>query len=80
MVLVDDEGPVEEFAADAADEPFGDRVRARRSNRGCDHLDVGAGGDGVERGGELGVPIADQEPEVCADVVEVHGEVAGQLG
>ena len=63
VVLVDDEGPVEEFAADAADEPFGDRVRARRSNRGCDHLDVGAGEDGVERGGELGVTIADQEPE-----------------
>jgi hypothetical protein len=60
--------------------PFGGRVHARRSNRGCDHLDVGAGEEGVERGGELGVPIADQEPEVFADVVEVHGEVAGWLG
>ena len=78
MVLVDDEGPVEEFAADAADEPFGDRVRARRSNRGCDHLDVGAGEDGVERGGELGVMIADQEPEVLAGFIQIQGEVAGQ--
>jgi hypothetical protein len=32
VALVDDEDAVEEFAADAADEPFGDRVRAWRSN------------------------------------------------
>jgi hypothetical protein len=36
VALVDDEDAVEEFAADAADEPFGDRVRAWRSNRGFD--------------------------------------------
>jgi hypothetical protein len=46
---------------------------------GFDHLDAGAGEDGVERRGELGVPISDQEPEVLAGFVQVHCEVAGQL-
>ena len=42
--------------------------------------DVDGGEDGVEGGGELGVAIADEEPEPLAGVVEVHGQVAGQLG
>jgi hypothetical protein len=36
--------------------------------------------DGVEGRGEPGVAIADEEPEPPAGIVEVHGEVAGQLG
>ena len=32
-----------------------------------------------EGGGELGVAIADEEPEPLAGVVEVHGQVAGLL-
>ena len=30
MVLIDDQQPVEEFAAQGADDPFADRVRSRR--------------------------------------------------
>ena len=36
--------------------------------------------DGVEGAGELGVAIADEESESLPGVVEVHGEVARQLG
>ena len=36
--------------------------------------------DGVEGGGELAVPVADQEPELGGAVVEVHEQVAGLLG
>ena len=42
--------------------------------------DIDGGEHGVEGGGELGVPIADQEPEATAGVVEVHDQVAGLLG
>ena len=42
--------------------------------------DVGAGEDGVEGGGELAVPVADQEPEPVGAVAEVHQQVAGLLG
>jgi hypothetical protein len=55
VALVDDEDVVEEFAADAADEALGDRVRPWRSNWGLDHLNLRSGEDGVEHGGERGV-------------------------
>jgi hypothetical protein len=69
--LVDDEDAVEEFTSDAADESLGDRVRPWCSNWGLDHLSPSAGEDGVERSGELGVAIADEEPEALGGVVEV---------
>ena len=43
-------------------------------------LDVDGGEDGVEGGGELAVAVADEEPEAPVGVVEVHEQVAGQLG
>ena len=44
-----------------------------------DHLDACAGEDGVERGGEFGVAVADEESEGGGAVVEVHQEVPGVL-
>ena len=41
---------------------------------------VGAGEHSVERGGELTVPVADQEPEPVRSLSEVHQQVAGLLG
>ena len=38
------------------------------------------GEHGVERGGELAVPVADQEPEPVGVLAEVHEQVAGLLG
>src|SRR3954462_14181009 len=40
---------------------------------------VGTYEDGVERGGELAVPVADQEPELVGVFAEVHEKVAGLL-
>jgi hypothetical protein len=51
--LVGDEDAAEEFAADAADEAFGDRVGPRRPNRCSDDADVDCGEHRVEHGGEL---------------------------
>src|SRR6476469_3961363 len=75
-----DQQVVEAFPSQGADEPFRDRVRPGRSYRGADDPQVGASEDGVERGGELAVPIADQEPEPIAAIAEVHQQVAGLLG
>jgi hypothetical protein len=66
VALVDDEDPVEEFAADAAHESLGDGVRPWRPEWSLDHLDSGAGEHGVEVGGELRVAVADEEPEAIA--------------
>jgi hypothetical protein len=71
---------VEEFAADRADEALGDRVGPRCPHRRLDDPDVDGGEDGVERGGELGIPIADEESEATPCVVEIYGEVARLSG
>ena len=75
-----DQDVIEAFPAQGADEPFRDRVRPGRSDRGAYDPQVGAGEDGVERGGELAVPVADQEPEPVGAIAEVHQQVAGLLG
>jgi hypothetical protein len=78
--VVRDQEMIKAFAAQGADEPFRDRVCAGCPDRGPDDLDVGAGEDRVERGGEFAVPIADQEPEPVGSVVEFDEQVAGLLG
>jgi hypothetical protein len=74
------EDAVEELAADAADEAFGDGVGPRCPHGCLDDADVDGGEHGVEGGGELGVAVPDEEPEPPAGVVEVHEQVAGLLG
>jgi hypothetical protein len=44
------------------------------------HLDLLSGEDSVERGGELGIPIAKHEPEPTAPLLKVHHQVSGLLG
>jgi hypothetical protein len=75
-----DQQVVEAFAAQGADEAFGDRVRARCPHWGAEDADVGAGEHRVEGGGELAVPVTDQEPKLLGSVAEVHQQVAGLLG
>ena len=69
-----------ELAAGGADEAFGDPVGPRCPDGRLDDADVDGGEDGVERGGELGVAIADKEPDAAHGVVEIHQQVAGLLG
>jgi hypothetical protein len=76
----DDQDVVEAFSAQCPDEAFRDRVRPWTSGRGADDPDVDAGEDRVERGGELAVPVADQEPEPVGAIAEIHQQVAGLLG
>jgi hypothetical protein len=78
--FVVDQQPVGALGADAADEPFRIAVRLRHTGRDLDHGDAFGAEDGVERGGELGVPIADQEAEGADLITEVHQQGAGNLG
>ena len=75
-----DQDVVEAFSAQCPDEAFRDRVRPWSSGRGADDPDVDAGEDRVERGGELAVPVADQEPEPVGAIAEIHQQVTGLLG
>jgi hypothetical protein len=80
VALVDDEDPVEELAADAADEALGDRVDTRRPNRRLQDLHSGRIEDRVKDAGELGVAVADEVPELPFYVVEIDDQVSGLLG
>jgi hypothetical protein len=80
MAWSGDQEVVEAFPAQGADEAFRDRVRPRCPDRGADDPHVSTDEDGVERGGELAVPVADQEPEPVGAFAEVDEQVAGLLG
>src|SRR5215217_7284699 len=56
------------------------RFRSGRPGLGADDALVGAGEHGVEGGGELPVPVANQESELSGVVAELHEQVAGLLG
>jgi hypothetical protein len=64
----EDQQPVQQLPPDGADLPLGVGVGPRRPHRRAQHPDPLGGEDGVERGGELGIPIPDEKPEL-ADVV-----------
>ena len=57
VALVVDLHPIGALGADAADEPLGRTVRARRSRWRLDDLDVRGPEHRVERASELGVPV-----------------------
>ena len=75
-----DQDVVEAFPAERADEALHDGIRPRCPYRSADDPYVGTGEDRVEGGGELAVPVADQEPEPVGAVAKVHEQVAGLLG
>ena len=80
MPFADDQHPVQALAAGTADPAFRDRVRTRRPYRGLDDPHAGRGEYRVERRGELGVPVTDQEFEAVSVALEVHQQVTGLLG
>jgi hypothetical protein len=51
-----------------------------RPHRRLDDPDIDRGEHGIEGGGELGVAVADEEPEPPMGLVEVDEQVAGLLG
>jgi hypothetical protein len=53
MVLVPDQGAVQELAAASADPAFGDRIHARRPDVAEHDPDPGIGENRVERRGEI---------------------------
>ena len=59
--LAGDQHPVQALTACAGNPAFRDRVRTRRLHRRLDDPHADRGEDRVERRGELGIPVADDE-------------------
>ena len=65
-----DQHPVQAFGPDRADPPLGERVRLRGPDRGLDDLHPFGPEDLVERTGELGIPVADEEPDALKPLLK----------
>ena len=77
MMFVDDQDPVEQFAAQRSDHAFADRVRPGHSGWTGEDPDAIGGEDRVERAGEPGIPVSEQKRHGDGSVTEVHQQVAG---
>jgi hypothetical protein len=76
----DDEEPVQALAPQGAEPTFHHGVGAGRSHRRADNLHALGAEDLIGGGGELGVPIVDQEPELRRALAECTDEVPCLLG
>ncbi|WP_455357087.1 hypothetical protein [Streptomyces sp. SYSU K217416] len=66
MALVPNQGAVQQLSPAGLHSPFHDLVHARHADTAEDDLDFRIREDGIEQGGELPVPVADQEPGAAA--------------
>ena len=80
LVLVPDDGSVEEFASDRSDPSFGEGVGHRCADRGFEDLEALGSEDLVEGGGELAAAIANQRSGTVEAVAVGDEQVAGGLG
>jgi hypothetical protein len=79
VLFAGDEEAVCAFAAYGAYPPLREGVRPWALRRRRDDLDVVAGEDGVEGGGELGIAITDEEPETPGPLAQVRQQITGEL-
>jgi hypothetical protein len=63
VAAADHQDPVQALRPDRANPPLGECVRSRCSDRGLDHPRALGAEHFVEGMGELGVTVADEEPE-----------------
>src|ERR1019366_7827609 len=79
VALVPDQGAIEELAPAGLYPALHDRVHSGHPDTALDDLQPGIIEDGVERVGELGVAVADQEFRRAAGVFQVHDQVPPEL-
>ena len=72
--------PVEALPSCRADEPLGERVRTRGPTRRANDPDAFGGEHLVEAGGELGVPVPDQELGRAGLFGQDEAQIASLLG
>jgi hypothetical protein len=77
--LAENHHPVEELAAQRAEEAFAGRVHPGSLDSGPQDPDAGGLEDGVEGLGEVRAAVADQEPHILQPLAGGQSEVAGLL-
>ncbi len=79
VLAADDQQLIKALPADGTDPALGDRVGVGRLHRCADDLGASRAPHIVERPGELGIPVADQEPPRCSLITEADDHVPGLL-
>jgi hypothetical protein len=72
--------PVQQFAAQRADESLAGRVHPRSLNSGAQDRDASGLEDRIERGREVRTAVADPEPEVLKPLIQIQGQIADLWG
>jgi hypothetical protein len=80
VLAANDQEVVQALSPDGPNPTLGNGVGIGRPDRRADDLGTGRTPDIVERSDELGVPVADQEPERGSTVIQLNHEIAGLLG
>jgi len=79
VTFVPDQRAVEEFTAAGPHPPFHDRIHPGRLNRSTDYPGASGTKDLIERGGEAGVPVMQNELHPRPHILQVHEQVPGLL-
>ena len=80
MATPEHEGPIEALRPRCSHKPFRVRVRPRRADGRLDDLGTFRSEDLVETGGELRVPVPDEELHRATCLGQVGGQLPGGLG
>ena|ERR1019366_76029 len=75
MPAAEDQHPVEALTTNRPDEPLGEGIGSRCSDRSADDSDSVRSEDLVEARGELGVAVTDEELDGMDPIFEHHGQV-----
>src|SRR5690349_24195080 len=73
--LTVDQYPVRALGPHCPHPAFGIAIRPGRPRRRLHDPHASTGEDGVERGGELGIAVPDEEPERADPVADVHEQI-----
>jgi hypothetical protein len=79
MAMAQNEQPIEAFGANRPYPAFRESVGPRRSDWRLDHSDAFGTEHLVKSGGELGVPVSDEELEGATSVRQITDQIASNL-
>jgi hypothetical protein len=77
--FTEDQHPVGHFRSDREHEPLRVGIRAGTLGWNLHRGDAGIGQDRIECCGELPGPVADQKPELCGAIAEIHQKIPDLL-
>ncbi|WP_246147723.1 hypothetical protein [Nonomuraea turkmeniaca] len=80
VLLVPDQGPIQQLTTTGLNPPLHNRIHPRYPDTAPDDADSSIDQHSVEGRGELGIPVTYQEPGHATGFLQLHDEIAAELG